>query len=131
MHDICFIFIVSIISPDLRSLWFNYLVRQIFAIEARDLLDSIKVFLLKISRNINATGRCVGKGMCHTTAVSYNKKTFVTGFQILIDLNFHVVEFNFNTIKQSIIICSSWRDLIQCIDHLDDTIQDTFWHNKA
>ena len=90
-----------------------------------------EVLLLQVSGYIDTAGGCMGKRMCNTAAVSDNKETFVAGFQILIDLNFHVVEFNLNTIKQSIVICCSRCDLIQSIDHLDDSIQDTLRHNKA
>ena len=53
-----------------------------------------EVLLLQVSGYIDTAGGCMGKRMCHTAAVSDNKETFVAGFQILIDLNFHVVEFN-------------------------------------
>ena len=68
-----------------------------------------EVLLLKVSGYIDTAGGCMGKRMCHTAAVSDNKET----------------------LKQSIVICCSRCDLIQSIDHLDDSIQDTLRHNKA
>ena len=87
--------------------------------------------LCDLPSHIHAACGCMGQGVGHATAVANDVKTFVAGLQILIDVNFHVVELNLNTIKQSIVICCSRCDLIQSIDHLDDSIQDTLRHNKA
>ena len=65
---------------------------------------------------------CMGQGVGYTTAVTDDVKTFVAGLQILIDVNLHVVEFDFNAIKQGVVIGSARSDLIQGIDHLDDAI---------
>ena len=92
---------------------------------------SVKILLLQVSGYIDSAGRCMGKRVCHTAAVSDNKETLVAGFQIFVDLNLHVLEFNLHAIKQSIVIRGSRCDLVQGIDHLDDAIQDTFRHNKA
>ena len=71
---------------------------------------------------IHTTCRCLGKGMCHAAAIADDIKSFVTTFQVLVYVYFHVVELNFYTIKQSVIICSSRCYLIQGIDHFDDAI---------
>ena len=92
---------------------------------------SVKILLLQVSGYVDSAGRCMGQRMGHAATVSDNKETLVAGFQIFVDLDLHVVEFNLNAIKQSIIICGSRCDLIQSIDHLDDAVQDTFRHNKA
>ena len=92
---------------------------------------SVKILLLQVSGYVDSAGRCMGQRMGHAAAVSDNKETLVAGFQIFVDLDLHVVEFNLNAIKQSIIICGSRCDLIQSIDHLNDAIQDTFRHNKT
>ena len=92
---------------------------------------SVKILLLQVSGYVDSAGRCMGKRVCHAAAVSDNKETLVTGFQIFVDLNLHVVEFNLHAIKQSVVIRGSRCDLVQGIDHLDDAIQDTFRHNKA
>lgn len=92
---------------------------------------SVKILLLQVSGYVDSAGRCMGKRVCHAAAVSDNKETLVASFQIFVDLNLHVVEFNLHAIKQSIVIRGSRCDLIQGIDHLDDAIQDTFRHNKA
>ena len=92
---------------------------------------SVKILLLQVPGYVDSAGRCMGKRVCHAAAVSDNKETLVASFQIFVDLNLHVVEFNLHAIKQSIVIRGSRCDLIQGIDHLDDAIQDTFRHNKA
>ena len=71
---------------------------------------------------IHAACRCMGKGMGHAAAITDDLKSFVTAFQVLVYIYFHVVELNFYTIKQSVIICSSRCDLIQGIDHFNDAI---------
>lgn len=80
---------------------------------------------------VHTTRGCMGQGVGHATAVANDVKTFVAGLQILIDVNFHVVEFDLNAIKQGVVIGSTRSDLIQGIDHLDDAVQDTFWKNQA
>ena len=83
---------------------------------------SVKILLLQVSGYVDSAGRCMGQRMGHAATVSDNKETLVAGFQIFVDLDLHVVEFNLHAIKQSIIICGSRCDLIQSIDHLDDAI---------
>ena len=42
-----------------------------------------------------------------------------------------VVELNFHAIKQRICISCTRSDLVQCIDHLNDTIKDSLRKDKA
>ena len=97
----------------------------------RPLILFTEVLLLKVSGYIDTAGGCMGKRMCHTAAVSDNKETFVAGFQILIDLNFHVVEFNFHAVQKGIIVCSSRSYFVQGVDHFDNAVQDTFRKYEA
>ena len=71
IRHICFLFIMFVFPINLRSPFLT-----LFLYVRKGLLSHlfVEILLFKISRNINATGRCVGKGMCHTTAVSYNKR---------------------------------------------------------
>ena len=73
----------------------------------------------------------MGQGVGNAASVADDIKTFVGAFQMLIDIHFHIIEFHFDTVQQSIVICRTRCDLIQGIDHLDDTIQDTFWQNQT
>ena len=78
--------------------------------------------LCDLPSHIHAACGCMGQGVGHATAVANDVKTFVAGLQILIDVNFHVVEFDLNAIQKSIIICSSRCNFVQCLDHLDDAV---------
>ena len=68
--------------------------------------------------------------MSNTAAVTDHKEAGVTGLKSVINCNFHVVELDFNAVKQRVIVCGTWSDLIECIDHLNDPIQDTFGKHK-
>ena len=52
-------------------------------------------------------------------------------FKIIINLNFHIIELDFHTIKKCIIIGSTRCYLIKCIYHLYDTIKNTFRKHQA
>ena len=88
------------------------------------------LFILQLfadmSGNIYTAGGCMRQGMCHTAAVTDDVESFVAAFQIFIQFHFHIVEFYLNAVQQSIIICSTRSNFIQCIDHFDNAIQNTF-----
>ena len=84
-----------------------------------------------LSCHVNSACGCMGKGMCHPTAVSDDIETFVDAFKMLIKLYFHIIKFHFHTIKQCVIVCRSRCDLVQCIDHLNDAIQDTLRQHQT
>ena len=69
--------------------------------------------------------------MGNAASVTDDIEPFVRAFQILIDIHFHIIEFHFDTVQQGIVICRTRCDLIQGVDHLDDTVQDTFWQNQT
>ena len=73
----------------------------------------------------------MGQGVCHTASVSDHIEPFVRRLQILIKLYFHIVELHFHTVEQCIIIRRSRRDLIDSLDHLNDTVKDTFRQYEA
>ena len=69
--------------------------------------------------------------MGDAAAVTDNKETGISGLQFLIDFYFHVVEFDFHTVEQSIIIGGAGCNLIQCVDHLDDAVQNSLGKNQT
>ena len=73
----------------------------------------------------------MGQGVGNAASVTDDIESFVRAFQILIDIHFHIIEFHFDTVQQGIVICRTRCDLIQGVDHLDDTVQDTFWQNQT
>lgn len=50
--------------------------------------------------------------MGYTAAIPDNVKPFISCFQIIVNLNLHIVEFDFHTIEQGIIVCRTRRNLI-------------------
>ena len=57
----------------------------------------------------------MGQGVGNAASVADDIKTFVGAFQMLIDIHFHIIEFHFDTVQQSIVICRARCDLIQGI----------------
>ena len=56
-------------------------------------------FLINYSScNIYTTCRCMGQRMGNAASVSDDIKSFILGFKVVINLNFHIVEFDLNTI---------------------------------
>ena len=60
--------------------------------------------------------------MRYAASVSDDIQSFILGLQVFIDLDLHVIEFDFHTIEQRIIVCRSGRNLVQRIDHFNDAI---------
>jgi len=50
---------------------------------------------------------------------------------MFVHFHFHIVELDFDTIKQSIVICGTRCDLIQCVDHLYNAVQDSLWQYQG
>ena len=69
--------------------------------------------------------------VCHTAAIANDIQPFMPCLKILINRDFHIVELNFHAIKQRICISCTRSDLVQCIDHLNDTIKDSLRKDKA
>ena len=55
----------------------------------------------------------------------------MAAFQMLIQLHFHIIELHLNAIKQRIVIGRTRCNLIQCINHLNNTIQNTLRKHQA
>ena len=75
---------------------------------------------------VNTTCGCVGQGVGDATSVSDHVQTFVAAFEVVVDLNFHVVEFNFHAVQKGIVVCSYPIEVLQGGEHLDEAVQDTF-----
>ena len=69
--------------------------------------------------------------MGHTAAVADNIQAFVFCLKVFINGHFHVIELNFHTLKQSVSIGRTRSNLVQCIDHLNDAIQDTLRQHQT
>ena len=69
--------------------------------------------------------------MSNTAAVTNDIQAGIAGLQLLIDLYFHIVELDFHTVQQRIIICRTGGNFIQGINHLDNAIQDPLWQNQS
>ena len=80
---------------------------------------------------IYAAGRCMGQGVGNTASVADHVQAFVAAFKVVVNLNFHVVEFNFHALQQSIVVCSSRSYFVQGVDHFDDAVQNTFRKYKT
>ena len=73
----------------------------------------------------------MGEGVCHTAAVADDVQAGVIGLEIFIQADFHVVEFYFHAVEQGVVVGCARRDLVQGIDHLDDTVQDSLGQDQA
>ena len=69
--------------------------------------------------------------MGDAAAVAYDVKALIFGFQILVKLHFHVIEFYFHTVEQGIVIGCAGGDFIQCLDHLYDAVQNSIGKDQA
>ena len=63
-----------------------------------------EVLLLKVSGYIDTAGGCMGQGMSHTAAVTDDVQALVTAFQMFVQFHFHIIEFDFHTVEQGIVI---------------------------
>ena len=64
----------------------------------------------------------MGQGMSHTAAVTDDVQALVTAFQMFVQFHFHIIELDFHTVEQGIVIGGTGCDLVQCVDHFDDTV---------
>ena len=81
--------------------------------------------------HIDTTGRCMGKRMGNTAAVTDDVESIMTGHQVVIHFHLHVVEFYLHSIEKSVIIRRTRCHLIQGINHLDNTVQNPLRENQA
>ena len=69
--------------------------------------------------------------MGHAAAITDEIKSLIAALQILINIRLHVVDFDFHTLTQGILVGCTGSDLVQRIDHLDNTVQNTFWQYQT
>ena len=69
--------------------------------------------------------------MRHAGAVADHIQAVIFRLQIVVDLDLHIIELDFDTVEQRIIIGSTGRNFVQRIDHLNDAVQNTLRNDKA
>ena len=69
--------------------------------------------------------------MGDAAAVTDDVQAGVAGLQLLVDLYFHVVEFDLHAVQQGVVICSTGGYLVQCVDHLNDAVQNPLGQHQA
>ena len=90
------------------------------------------VFLFRqLTCDIYTTCGGVRQGVGDTTAVTDDVESVVTGHEVFIDLDLHVVELNLDTVEQGVVIGGTRCDLVEGVDHLDDAVEDTLWEYEA
>ena len=72
-----------------------------------------------------------GRGMGDAAAIADDIQPIIAAHQLFIDGNLHIIELYLYTIKEGIIICCAGRNLIECINHFDNAIQQAFGQNKT
>ena len=87
--------------------------------------------LQQVTRYIHAAGRCMGQRVCDTAAVADDIQAFMAGLQVLVDLDFHIVELDFHAVQQRVIVCRAGSDPVERIDHFNDAVQDALWQHEA
>ena len=84
-----------------------------------------------LSRYIHTTRWCMGQRNVSLHFRHRSRTDLCTWSPDVHPVLLHIIELDFHTVKQSIIIGCTRSDLIQCVDHLDNSIQDSFRKHKA
>ena len=71
------------------------------------------------------------KRMCDAAAIADDIQPIIAAHKLFVDCNLHIIEFYFYTIEEGIIICCAGCNLIECINHFDNAIQQAFWQDQA
>ena len=69
--------------------------------------------------------------MSHTASIADHIQSLMDRLKVLVQLHFHVVELHFYTIEERIVICRTRCDLVQCVHHLDDAVEDPLREDQA
>ena len=80
---------------------------------------------------MHAAGGSMGQGVSNAAAITNDVQALVSGFQFLTDFHFHVVELDFHAIKQGIVIGGTGCDFVQCVDHLNNAVQQPLGQHQA
>ena len=73
---------------------------------------------------MNTAGRGMGQRVGNPAAVADDIQTVKFCLQPLIDLHLHVVELHFHTVQEGIVVGRAGGNLIQRVDHFNDSVQD-------
>ena len=72
--------------------------------------------------DIHAAGGCMGQRVGHAASVTDDIQARVFALEILVNLHFHIIELNFDTVQQGIVVGGTRCNFVQSVDHLDDTV---------
>ena len=81
--------------------------------------------------HMDAAGGSMGQGVGNAGAVADDVQALVTAFQMLVHFHFHIIELDFHTVEQGVVVGSTGSHLIQRIDHFDDAVQNSLGQHQA
>ena len=55
----------------------------------------------------------------------------MAAFEILVNVDLHIIELDLNAVKESVLVCSTGGYLVKRVYHLDDTVEDSLGKNEA
>ena len=55
----------------------------------------------------------------------------MAAFKVIVNINLHIIELDFHTVEQRIVICGPRRNLVKRIDHLYDSVKNTLGKHKT
>ena len=73
----------------------------------------------------------MGQRVGDTAAVADDIQTLMTAHELIVHFHFHVIEFYFHAIQKGIVVGCTGSNLIQSIDHLDNSIQNALRQHQA
>ena len=84
-----------------------------------------------LSGDIHAAGGGVGQGMRDAAAVADDIQAVQARFQVLVHIDFHVVEFDLDTVKQGVVVGRAGGDAVKGVNHFDNAVQDALEIGRA
>ena len=69
--------------------------------------------------------------MCDTASVADHIEAGMVGLKFIAEGHLHVVKLDLHAVQKRVIVGSTGRDLVQCVDHLNDTVQDPLGQDQA
>ena len=83
----------------------------------------LSVLRQNVARHMYAACGGVGQGVRDAGAVADDIQTGALGLEIVVDLDFHVIELDLNAVEQSVVIGGAGGNLVKGVDHLDDAVE--------
>ena len=77
---------------------------------------------LNVSGNVYTACGGVGKGMGDSASVPDDIEAGIATLQVFVHFHFHIVELDFHTIKQGVGVCRTGGDLVEGVDHFNDSV---------